>query len=341
MRTGSRRQATVNGKGAVSVRLALGALLLALCATAAAQERAIVARVGIITTGSPKALEHLLAGFKEGLQEHGYEDGKNIRLEIRYADGRADRLPLFARELVQAKVDVIVAIPNPSVEAARQATQTIPIVMPIGSDPVAAGFAATLARPGGNITGLSAYSPELNGKRLELLKESVPKLTQVALLVSGNFPGNAIDLKETEAAARSLQLQTHLMEVRTSADLDAIFGAIMKKRIEAITIFPGQPTLFANRKQVVELAQKHRLPAMYPLADYVAGGGLISYGVNNLALFRRAATYVNKILKGAKPGDLPIEQARKFELVVNLKAAKQIGLNVPPHVLARADRVIR
>jgi putative ABC transport system substrate-binding protein len=307
----------------------------------AAQQRAKVPSVGVITTGSREALAHLLNGFKEGLRENGYNDGENIRLEVRYAEGKAERLPLFAGELVRANVDVIVAIPNPSVEAARRATQSIPIVMPIGSDPVAAGFAATLARPGGNITGLSAYSPELNGKRLELLKESVPKLTQVALLVSGNFPGNAIDLKETEAAARSLQVQTHLMEVRTSSDLETIFRIITKKRIGALTVFPGQPTLFVNRTRVVELAEKNRLPAMYPLADYVVGGGLISYGVNNLDLFRRAATYVDKILKGAKPAELPIEQATKFELVVNLKAAKRIGLTIPPNVLARADRVIR
>ena len=321
--------------------LFLSAMPFAFCFSAQAQQRAKVPSVGIITTGSQEALAHLLEGFKQGLRENGYKDGQNIRLEVRYAEGKAERLPLFAKELVQAKVDVIVAIPNPSVEAARQATHTIPIVMPIGSDPVAAGFAATLARPGGNITGLSAYSPELNGKRLELLKESVPKLTQVALLVSGNFPGNTIDLKETEAAARALQVQTHLLEVRTSSDLETLFTTIMKKRIEALTIFPGQPTLFANRKQVVDLAGKHRLPAMYPLADYVAGGGLMSYGVNNLDLFRRAATYVDKILKGAKPADLPIEQATKLELVVNLKAAKQIGLTIPPNVLARADRVIR
>ena len=330
-----------NSKKVILFAFVLWAVLHAVSFPVQAQQRAKLPIVGLITTGSPEALAHLLDGFREGLRENGYKDGQNIRLEIRYAEGKAERLPLFASELVQAKVDVIVAIPNPSVEAARRATQTIPIVMPIGSDPVAAGFAATLARPGGNITGLSAYSPELNGKRLELLKESVPKLTQVALLVSGNFPGNAIDLKETEAAARSLQIQTHLMEVRTASDLETIFRTITKKRIEAITIFPGQPTLFANRKQVVELAQKNRLPAMYPLADYVVGGGLISYGVNNLDLFRRAATYVDKILKGARPADLPIEQATKFELVINIKAAKQIGVTIPPNVLARADKVIR
>jgi len=187
----------------------------------------------------------------------------------------------------------------------------------------------------------SAYSPELNGKRLELLKETVPKLSRVALLISLNVPGNAIGLKETELAARSLRLRGQLFEVRGSADLDSIFKTMIKERAEALLVFPGQPTLFANRKQVVDLAAKNRLPAMYPLADYVNGGGLISYGVDNLDLFRRAATYVEKILKGTKPADIPVEQAMKFELVINLKAAKQIGLTIPPNVLARADQVIR
>lgn len=306
-----------------------------------AQVRAKVPQIGIITTGSSEALAHLLEGFKQGLREHGYVDGQNLRLEVRYAEGKADRLPVFANELVRSKVDVIVAIPNPSIEAARQATQTIPIVMPIGSDPVGSGFVRTLSRPGGNITGLSAYSPELNGKRLELLKESLPKLSQVALLVSGNFPGNAIDLKDTEAAARSMQLQTHLMEVREASELEAVFKTFITRRIDGATVFPGQPTLFANRKQVVALAGKYRLPVIYPLADYVTGGGLMSYGVNNLDLFRRAASYVDKILKGAKPGDLPVEQPTKFDLVINLKTAKQISLTIPPNVLTRADRVIK
>ena len=306
-----------------------------------AQQAKKVARIGIITTGFPESIAHLLEGFKQGLREHGYGDGENVLLEVRYAEGKAERLPVLATELVRGKVDVIVAIPNPSVDAVRKATQTIPIVMPIGSDPVGAGFAATLARPGGNITGLSAYSPELNGKRLELLKETVPKLSRVALLVSANFPGNAIDLKETEVAARSLQLRNQLLEVRGASDLESIFKTMVAERIQALTVFPGQPTLFANRKQVVELAAKNRLPAMYPLADYVSEGGLMSYGVNNLDLFRRAATYVDKILKGANPANLPIEQPTKFELVINLKTAKQIGLTIPPNVLARADRVIK
>ena len=283
-------------------------LLLVGFGFAEAQPSPRIPRIGVLTTGTPEALAHLLEGFREGLREHGYEDGRNVRLEVRYAEGKPERLPGLAGELVGAKVDVILAIPNPSVEAARQATRTIPIIMPIGSDPVSAGFVTTLARPGGNITGLSAYSPELNGKRLEFLKESLPKLSQVALLVSGNFPGNAIDLKETKAAARSMQLETHLLEVANSSDVEAVFKTMTKRRIDAATVFPGQPTLFVNRKQVVELAGRYRLPVIYPLADYVVGGGLMSYGVNNLDLFRRAATYVDRILKGAKPAELPVEQ---------------------------------
>jgi putative tryptophan/tyrosine transport system substrate-binding protein len=300
-----------------------------------------VPRIGFFTTGFPASIAHLLEGFKEGLRELGYVEGQNILLELRYGEAKTEQLPILAAELFRMKVDVIVAIPNPAIEAVRQATQTIPIVMPIGSDPVGVGFVASLARPGGNITGLSAYSPELNGKRLELLKETLPKLSRVALLMSPNIPGNVNDLKETELAARSLRLRSQLFEVKGSSDLDSTFQTMTKERIEAFVVFPGQPTLFANRKQVVEIAEKNRLPAMYPLADYVNAGGLISYGINNLDLFRRAATYVDKILKGAKPADLPVEQPTKFELVINLKTAKQIGLTIPPNVLARADRVIK
>jgi len=325
-------------KNIVRLLLIIAGILVAVVAQA---QQSNVPRIGIITTGTPAAFAHLLEGFKQGLRERGHVEGQNILLEIRYAEGKADQLPILAAELVRLKVNVIVAIPNSAIEIVRQATQTIPIVMPIGSDPVGIGFAASLARPGGNITGLSAYSPELNGKRLELLKETIPKLSRVALLMSPNVPGNAIDLKETELAAQSLRLRSQLFEVPGSADLDSIFKTMTKARAEALLVYPGQPTLFANRKQIVELAAKNRLPAMYPLADYVDAGGLISYGVNNLDLFRRAAIYVDKILKGTKPADLPIEQPMKFDFVVNLKAAKQIGLTVPPNVLVRADRVIR
>jgi putative tryptophan/tyrosine transport system substrate-binding protein len=321
--------------------LAIVVALTVCGARAEAQQPKKIPRIGFITTGFPASIAHLLEGFKKGLREHGYVEGQNVVLELRYGEAKAEQLPILATDLVRLKVDVIVAISNPAIEAIKQATQTIPIVMPIGSDPVGVGFVASLARPGGNITGLSAYSPELNGKRLELLKETFPKLSRVALLVSPNVPGNAIDLKETESAARSLRLRTQVLEVQGSADLDSTFKTMAKEHADGFVVFPGQPTLFVSRKQLVEFAVKHRLPAMYPLADYVNLGGLISYGVNNLDLFRRAATYVDKILKGTKPADLPVEQPMKFEFIINLKAAKQIGLTIPPNVLARADRVIR
>jgi putative tryptophan/tyrosine transport system substrate-binding protein len=308
---------------------------------AEAQQPKKIPRIGLITTGFPASIAHLLEGFKQGLREHGYVEGQNLLLELRYGEAKAEQLPILATDLVRLKVDVIVAIPNPAIEATRHATQTIPIVMPIGSDPVGAGYAASLARPGGNITGLSAYSPELNGKRLDLLKETIPQLSRVALLMSPKVPGNPIDLKETEVAARSLRLRSQLYELGGSSNVESVFKAMANDKAEGFVVFPGQPTLFVSRKQIVELAVKYRLPAMYPLADYVTAGGLISYGVNNLDLFRRAATYVDKILKGAKPADLPIEQPTKFEFVINLKAAKQIGLTIPPNVLARADKVIK
>ena len=244
-------------------------LLLAVAITAEAQQPKKVHRIGFITTAFPASIEHLLEGFKQGLREHGYVEGQNVLLELRYGEAKAEQLPILAADLVRLKVDVIVAIPNPAIEAVRQATQTIPIVMPIGSDPVGAGFAASLARPGGNITGLSAYSPELNGKRLELLKESVPQLSRVALLMSPNVPGNPTDLKETEVAARSLRLRSQLYEVGGPSDLEIVFKTIAKEHAEGFIVFPGQPTLFVSRKQIVELAVKYRLPAMYPLADYV------------------------------------------------------------------------
>ena len=323
----------------LAVVLALSLLVAPLAGEG--QQPSTVPRIGFLTTGFPASIGHLLEGFKQGLREHGYVEGQNILLEVRYGEARAERLPVLAAELIRLKVDAIVAIPNPAVEAARQATQTIPIVMPIGSDPVGVGFVTSLARPGGNITGLSAYSPELNGKRLELLKEAVPSLSRVALLMSPSIPGNVIDLKETESAARALRLRSDLFEVRGASDLDRVLGAATKAGAEALIVFPGQPTLFANRNRLVDLAAKNRLPAMYPLADYVKAGGLISYGVNNLDLFRRAATYVHKILKGAKPADLPVEQPTKFELVINLKTAKALGLTIPQSLLVRADEIIQ
>ena len=278
--------------------------------------------------------------FKQGLREHGYVEGQNVVFEFRFAEGKAEQFPILA-ELVRLKVNVIVALTNPVIEAVRQATQTIPIVMPAASDPVGAGFVASLARPGGNITGLTAYSPELNGKRLELLKETFSKLSRVALLLSPNFPGSALDLKETESAARSLGLRIQPLEVQDASDIDRAFKAMIKAHADALTMFPGHPALFVNRKKIVELAANHRLPAMYSLREFVDAGGLMFYGPDLLVGYRRAATYVDKILKGAKPADLPVEQPTKFELIINLKAAKQIGLTIPPNVLYRADKIIR
>jgi putative ABC transport system substrate-binding protein len=316
-------------------------VLLAVAVLAEAQQPTKIPRIGFLAAATPATAAHLVEAFKQGLREHGYVEGQNVVLELRFGEGKAEQFPVLAAELVHLKVNVIVALTNPVIEAVRQATQTIPIVMPAASDPVGAGFVASLARPGGNITGLTGYSPELNGKRLELLKETFSKLSRVALLLSPNFPGSALDLKETESAARSLGLRIQPLEVQDASDIDRAFKAMIKAHADALTMFPGHPALFVNRKKIVELAANHRLPAMYSLREFVDAGGLMFYGPDLLVGYRRAATYVDKILKGAKPADLPVEQPTKFELIINLKAAKQIGLTIPPNVLYRADKIIR
>ena len=308
---------------------------------AEAQQPTKIPRIGVLAAATPATAAHLVEAFKQGLHEHGYVEGQNVVLELRFGDGKAEQFPILAAELVRLKVDVIVALTNPVIDAVRQATQTIPIVMPAASDPVGAGFVASLARPSGNITGLTGYSPELNGKRLELLKEAFPKLSRVALLLSPNFPGSTLDLKETESAARALGLRMQPLEVRDDSDIDRSFKAMIKERADALTMFPGHPVLFVNRKKIVELAANHRLPTMYSLIEFVEAGGLMFYGPDLLVGYRRAADYVDKILKGAKPAELPVEQPTKFDLVINLKTAKQIALTIPPNVLARADRVIK
>jgi putative ABC transport system substrate-binding protein len=321
--------------------LALSAVLFAPCVSIEAQQPKKVPRIGVLAAATPATVAHLIEAFKQGLREHGYVEGQNVVLELRFAEAKPEAFPVLAAELVRLKVDVILALTNPMIEAAKQATQTIPIVSPNSSDPVGSGFAASLARPGTNFTGLSTYSPELNGKRLELLKETVAKLARVAVLLSPNFPGGALDLKETEAAARPLRLRIQPLEVRDVSDIDRAFAAITKERADAVTMFPGRPVFFVNRKKIVGLAAKNRTPVMYALDEFVVAGGLMSYGPDRSVTYQRAATYVDKILKGATPGELPIEQPTKFEFIVNLKAAKQIGLTIPPNVLARADRVIR
>ena len=322
------------------LRFILAALLVGF-GVAEAQQPTKILRIGFLAAATPATAAHLLEAFKQGLHEHGYVEGKNTVLELRFGEGKAEQFPILAAELVRLKVDVIVALTNPVIDAVRQATQTIPIIMPAASDPVGAGFVASLARPGGNITGLTGYSPELNGKRLEILKEAFPKLSRVALLLSPNFPGSTLDLKETESAARALGLRMQPLEVRDDSDIDRSFKAMIKERADALTMFPGHPVLFVNRKKIVELAANHRLPTMYSLIEFVEAGGLMFYGPDLLVGYRRAADYVDKILKGAKPAELPVEQPTKFDLVINLKTAKQIGLTIPPNVLARADRVIK
>jgi putative ABC transport system substrate-binding protein len=267
-------------------------------------------------------------------------EGKTIFIEWRFAEGKSDRLPALAAELVRLKVDVIVAEAPTSTRSVKQATVTIPIVMAFDEDPVGSGFVASLAHPGGNVTGLSSLNPEISGKQLELLKEIVPKLSRLAVLGDVTRPGTPQALREINVAADAFRVQVQYLEVRGSKDIEIAFRAASQEHADAVLVL-GSPVLNSQRKQVVELAVKSHLPAIYARQDAVEDGGLMSYGVSIADLSRRAATYVDEILKGAKPADLPVEQPKNFELIINLKAAKQIGLTIPPNVLARADRVIK
>jgi len=323
------------------IRLALGTMLLALGLTAQAQQPKKIAKIGYLIPSTPAATAQNIEAFRQRLRELGYVDGKSFVLEPRYAEARAERLPELARELVGLKVDVIVVATDSAIAAVKLETQTIPIVMAISSDPVGTGFVAGLARPGGNVTGLSSISPELSGKRLELLREVVPGLSRVAFLWNPDVRGNVLDYRETEGAARSLRLQLQSVEVVRAEGLDRAFSAVTKERAQALIVPPLNPVAFSNRDQIVSFAQRNQLPSIYAQREYVDAGGLMSYGPSTPDMHRRAAIYVDKILKGAKPADLPVEQPTKFELVINLKTAKQIGVTIPPSVLARADQVIK
>jgi len=305
-----------------------------------AQQPKKVPRIGYLTADSLSDSSTRTEAFRQGLRELGYIEGKNIVVEWRSADGKLDRLPTLATELVRLKVDVIVTGGSGSTRPANEATNRIPIVMTADRDPVRDGFVASLAHPGGNITGLSNFSSELAGKRLELLKEIVPSLSRLSVLGTSTSPANTQALKETEVAAGALGIKLQYLDVRDLGDIENAFRTASKERAEALLAL-SSPVLAAYRKQLVELAVKSRLPATYWRSDIAEAGGLMSYGVSLPDLDRRAATYVDKIVKGAKPGDLPVEQPRKFELVINLKAAKQIGLTIPPSVQYRADKVIR
>jgi putative ABC transport system substrate-binding protein len=304
---------------------------------AEAQQPTKVPRIGFLAAISPAAISARIEAFRQGLNELGYIEGKNIVIEWRSAE--ADRVPGLAAELVRLKVDVIVTAGPLSTRPAEGATKTIPIVMAQDDDPVGNGFVASLARPGGNITGLASLSPELSGKQLELLKEIVPKLSRMAVLGSSTRPGNAQSLRETELAAGAFGVKLQYLDVLGPKDIDTAFREAGIARADAVLMLVA--TGVPQRKQVVELAVKSRLPVISGRPELVEAGGLMTYGASLNDLYRRAATYVDKILKGAKPADLPIEQPTKFELVINLKTAKHIGLTIPPHVLARADKVIK
>ena len=282
-----------------------------------------------------------IKALRQGLHEHGYVEGKNFVIEYRSAEGKLDRIPALAAELVRLNVDIIVSSGGLPTRAAKEATTTIPIVMTNDPDPVGTGFVASLARPGGNITGLSTFAPELTGKRLELLQETVLKLSRVAVFGTSTRPDHAQVLRELELAAGALKVKLQYLDILDSKDIETAFRAAVKGRAEAVLMMAAGPITSSHRTQILESAVKNRLPVMYPSGGIVENGGLMTYSVNLNDLARRAATYIDKILKGRKPADLPVEQPIKFEFIINLKAAKQIDLTVPPNVLARADRVIR
>jgi ABC-type uncharacterized transport system substrate-binding protein len=305
-----------------------------------AQQPGKVPRIGYLQAPPPSAVAARTEAFRQGLRDLGYVEGKNIAIEWRFAEGKPDRIPGLVAELVHLKVDVIVTGGSFATGAAKEATSTIPVVMMQDSDPVGNGYVGSLARPGGNITGLSTLAPELSGKQLELLKETVPKLSRVAVLGSSNRSGNAQSLKETELAAGAFGVKLQYLDVLSPKDIGTAFRAASRQGADAVLVLTS-PLATSQRTQFIDLAVKNRLPAIYDRVEYVEDGGLMTYSVSSTDLFRRAATYVDKILKGAKPTDLPVEQPTKFEFIINLKAAKQIGLTIPPNVLARADRVIK
>jgi putative ABC transport system substrate-binding protein len=307
------------------------------------QQPTKIPRIGYVSSGSgdPKFPGPSLDAFRQGLRDLGYVEGKNIQVEYRYVEGDLDRIPRLIAELVRLKVDVLVVGPVAGILAAKEATTTIPIVMVSNVDPVASGIVKSLARPGGNITGFSTLSRELSGKRLELIKEAVPGISRVALLWDVNAPGPALAVKEFRAVGPALKIQLQSLEVRgPDPDLDGAFLAAVKGKANAIVVIVN-PLLSRYRKRIVDLAIKSRLPSMCEGNQYVEEGCLMAYGTSQSDQYRRAATYVDKILKGAKPADLPVEQASTFELVLNLKTAKQIGVTIPPEALARANRLIK
>ena len=318
--------------------LVLGSFLLALNHSVEAQQVKKIPRIGYVGNSAASSLERI-DGFRRGLRELGYVEDKNIVIEYRY-EGNFESERVLAAELLRLQLDIIVTGGAGATRAAKAATSTIPIVMCQDPDPVGNGFVASLARPGGNITGLSSLGADLPGKRLELLKEILPKLSRAAVLGTSTNPGNVPALKATKLAAGPLKVQLQFLDVLSPNDIETAFRAASKARVDAVLVL-NSPISSSRRREIAALATKNQLPAFYDRSDYVDDGGLMSYGVRFPDLAHRAATYVDKILKGAKPADLPVEQPTKFEFIISLQAAKQIGLSIPPNVLARADRVIK
>jgi putative tryptophan/tyrosine transport system substrate-binding protein len=322
------------------IGIALCAMLFAFGVPVQAQQPKKISRIGILISNSPSASAHRVGALQKGLHELGYVEEKSIIIDYRYAEGKPDTVPSLVDELIGLKVDLIVVDTSQATQAAKNATQTIPVVFTVANDPVGDGQVASLARPGGNLTGFSLLTLDLNGKRLELLKETFPKITKVAFLpVTGEGVGEK-RFKEAEIAAKALGLQLLALRTKGPDDLGSGFDAVKRAGAQALITHPST-FVVTNRARIIELAAKHRLPAISQGAQYAEAGGLMGYGPDLLDNWHRAATYVDKILKGTKPADLPVQQPTKFEFVINLKTAKQIGLRIPPNVLARADKVIK
>ena len=319
----------------------LATVVLTTAPVAEAQQSNKVPRVVFLSVQPLSFISARFDAFRQGLRELGYVEGKNVVIEYLHSDGNQDRLPAVVTELVHRRqTDIIVTGGSQATRAAKEATSTIPIVMAQDNDPLGAGFVASLARPGGNVSGLANLAAELSGKQLEILREIIPKLARLAVLSNTTEPGSPQAVKATDVAARAFGVQVFYMDVQAPGDIEPAFDAANNKRAEALLVM-ASPVTNSQRKQIVGLAAKSRLAAFYPRAEYVDDGGLMMYGVNTNDLFRRAAIFVDKILKGAKPGDLPVEQPTTFDLLFILKAAQQIGLTIPPNVLARADKVIK
>jgi putative tryptophan/tyrosine transport system substrate-binding protein len=315
--------------------------LAAIWAPVHAQQAPKISKIGYLTATTPAGSAVLVEAFRQGMRELGYVEGKTFVLEARYADFNSERLPELARELVGRKVDVIVATTDGPIAAAKRETRTIPIVMTNSADPVGTRFVASLAHPGRNVTGLSNVSADLSGKRLELLRGVVPGLSRVAFLWNPDARGTILDYKESQAAASMLHLELQSVEVSSAEDLDHAFSTVAGQGAQAVIVAPGNPAAFSNRARVASFSQRSRLPSMYGLKEYVDAGGLMSYGPSLPGMYRRAAIYVDKILKGTAPADLPVERPTNFETVINLKTAKALGLTMPRSLLERADQLIQ